>query len=104
MRRASVRVKFARFKTLDRDVRCVVPRLRIAALRGVEGDQSVDHGPQNAVMRPVIHLGEGPLSSENRASRYARRLAALSRGCSLTRVLDVKLSMVCLPGSLFSPQ
>jgi len=31
-------------------------------------------------------------------------IAAGDPGCSLTRVLDVKLSVVCLPGSLFSPQ
>ncbi len=66
-------------------------------------------GEFGAVSRPPGHdvgfstdfVGSAPESRRGTGSRFS---SARDPGCSLTRGLNVKLSVMRLPGSLFSPQ
>jgi len=51
-----------------------------------------------------VRSSECPLLCVERTLLSGRQMSAFSRGCSLTRGLVVKLSVMHLPGSLFSPQ
>jgi hypothetical protein len=60
--------------------------------------------PKMARSRSRESRCELPVSGVQRTWSKTRSIAAVDPGCSLTRGLDVKLSVMCLPGSLFSPQ
>jgi len=67
-----------------------------------DGELGTESGrPGRDVGLSTDFVGSAPESRRSTSNRFS---SARDPGCSLTRGLNVKLSVMRLPGSLFSPQ